>query len=115
MADDSKKLDILAFLDAKFSKIDKQTKKKKDKKDKKDKKEKKETLPDSVPPENFKLVEELKADPSKAALTQNSLYTELISQKDLAALSKSNKTNPDSLGVKQFKDFHLKEAATYDS
>jgi hypothetical protein len=38
------------------------------------------------------------------------LYTPLVSEADLQKLQKK-----ESLGVAQFKDFHLKEASVYDS
>ncbi len=86
----SNKDDILDFLDAKFAKL-----KKSDKKSKKSKKEVKvkEVSTSSL----IKEIECQKVQP-RPKVTQDSLYTELVSDKELSKLNLS--TGIDSLGVK---------------
>jgi len=98
----SKKDDILDFLDAKFAKFGKSDKK--SKKIKKDKKEQPTTT----------LLKELQAQKLTTGpkVTQESLYSELVTDQELSKMKLAH--GSDSLGVKQLKDFHLKEPNSYE-
>jgi hypothetical protein len=87
----SKKDDILDFLDAKFAKFKKADKK--SKKSKKEAKAKEEVHASSL----IKEIDSQKVQP-RPKVTQDSLYTELVSDKELSKLNLSN--GNDSLGVK---------------
>lgn len=90
----SKKEDILAFLDSKFGKLEKKDKKKRDKVAK--------TIVADTP--IMDAIAQSKALPT----TSETLYASLASETELKT------KGGDSLGVRAFKEFHLKESERYD-